>query len=125
MRVSSVQLNSSSQSFNGIVSVRNLKTRNTRVYRTTPELDKVLTESYNRIYNSINVDAGIAFIKRYISELYENTKDDFLNNLPALVKEEAPEVELSSRSIYATYKGGDNYSELKTKGFEIIHDLAK
>ena len=32
---------------------------------------------------------------------------------------------LSARSGYATYRGGENYSELKTDGYEIIHDLAK
>ena len=125
MRVSSVQLNSSSQNFNGLVTVRNLVTRKTRTYRTTLEMDKTLAEIYENIHKSINVDAGIANIKRYISELYESTKDEFLNKLPPLVKEESLDFELSSRSTYATYQGGYNYSELKTNVFEISHDMAK
>ncbi len=125
MRVSSVQLNSSSQNFNGLVTVRNLVARKTRTYRTTLEMDKTLADIYENIHRSINVDAGIVSIKRYISELYEFTKDEFLNKLPVLVKEDSPEVALSAKSIYATYQGGYNFSELKTDVFEISHDMAK
>jgi hypothetical protein len=125
MRVSSVQLNSNSPSFNGVVSVRNLKSRKTQVYRTSPDLDRKLGDIYTKIHKSANVDDGILNIKRYVSKLYESTKDEFLNKLPAIVKEDSLEVELSAKSTYATYQGGATYSELKTNGFEIIHDMAK
>lgn len=125
MRVSSVQSNINSQSFNGRVYVRNLVARKTRTYTVTPEADRALAESYSKIHSSLNLDSSIALIKRYVSELYETTKDDFFKKLPIPIKEESQGVELSSRSAFATYKGGDTYFELKTDGFEITHDMAK
>ena len=123
MRVSSVQLNANSPSFNGVVSVRNLAARATRVYKTTPEQDRNLLAIYAKIHHPASIEAGIANIRQYLSELYNFTKDEFLNKLPAVVKEDISEVELSSKSSYATYQGGATYSELKTDGFEVTHDL--
>ena len=125
MRVSSVQSNNSSQIFNGKVSVTNLMTKQTRVYKTESKVDKNLIAISKKINSAANVDSGIAFIKKYVAEIYNSAKDEFLNNLPAIVKKEAGEISLTSDYTYAIYKGGDVYSELKTKGFAITHDVVK
>ena len=125
MRVSSVQINSNSPSFNGLVFVRNLKTRTTRVYKVSPESDRVLADTYNKIRKSVSVDASIVNIKQYISDIFNATKDEFINNLPAVVKKDSQEFALSAESTFATYQGGATFSELKTNGFEITHDMAK
>ena len=60
----------------------------------------------------------------YLAKIFEETKDKFITELPP-VGEVYQDGLLSARSGYATYRGGENYSELKTDGYEIIHDLAK
>ena len=125
MRVSSVQMSSNSPSFNGVVSVKNLKTKKTQVYRVSSKTDEILADAYHKIQKSANIDQGIANIKRYVFAIYSHTKDEFLNTLPMVMKEEAPVVDISSKASYSIYQGGVTYSELKTNGFEIIHDMTK
>ena len=127
MLVSSIQKNNINTNFNGLLTIRNVASKKTKIFKISGKHDMQLMELYKKIHAPVEetVDAKIANINNYIDAIYNITQDDFVKNMPKLTKEDRVSrlADFSAKSLYSSFVIGDNYTDIETAKFQISHDM--
>ncbi len=127
MLVSSIQKNNLSPNFNGLLTIKDIAAGKTKVFKISAKGDRQLYELYKQIHRPVakTTEGKIANINNYINAIFNITKDEFVNNLPRLTKEDKVKkvADLSSKSLYSSFMAGEYYTDIETTKFKISHDV--
>ena len=127
MLVSSIQKNNINPNFNGLLTIRNVATRRTKIFKISGKNDLQLMELYKKIHNPVekSIETKIANVNNYIDTIYNITQDDFVKNIPRITRDDKINrlADLSAKSLYSSFISGDNYTDIETTKFQISHDM--